>query len=423
MNRRFFPAIAALLAFAAAVPARADDKALAANFFDAGAEAYDAGQYLVAAEAFLKAHELLKSPALLFSAAQANRRQYLVDASPDALRHAVRLYRDYLRDDPTGNRREDAMSALSDLAPLEARLADRGLVPIPVPLEGRNENGGAADPGAKPAAEPSESPRTTRLLLTAKPEGAEVAVDGAAFVRMPLVIEVKSGPHPVRMRAAGYFDEAFSVEAVEKELVPRHVPMRPKPGRLVIAGTSGARVFVDGQARAILPIAQSLEIEPGEHFISVVRSGREELGRTMTITRDTEAKLDASLPMTGQRIAAWTTFGIGLAGAAAGGVLTGLVLDQDAKAATIEAKRTSGILTPSERDAENAAISARNDYALAASVTGGAAALVFLTSVGLFMFDEPAPTPTPAKRRDEAPGKPQFEFTVGFSSVGVQGRF
>src|SRR5512133_1683137 len=83
----------------AATNVLADDREIASNLFDAGAEAYDAGQYLIAAEAFLKAHALIKSPALQFSAAQAYRRQYLADGSPDSLRRAVRLYRDYIRED------------------------------------------------------------------------------------------------------------------------------------------------------------------------------------------------------------------------------------------------------------------------------------------------------------------------------------
>src|SRR5262245_16266171 len=77
----------------------ADKRAQASSFFDAGAQAYDAGQYLVAAEAFLKAHELLPSPTLLFSAAQAYRRQYLQQPTPEALERSIGLYRDYLRTD------------------------------------------------------------------------------------------------------------------------------------------------------------------------------------------------------------------------------------------------------------------------------------------------------------------------------------
>ena len=57
----------------------------ASDFFDAGAQAYKAGQYAVAAEAFLKANDLSPSPSLLFSAAQALRKQYLVEPSLEVL--------------------------------------------------------------------------------------------------------------------------------------------------------------------------------------------------------------------------------------------------------------------------------------------------------------------------------------------------
>src|SRR5262245_51541958 len=92
--------------------------AQAADFFDAGAQAYKAGQYAVAAEAFLKANDLSPSPALLFSAAQALRKQYLIEPSLDTLQRSISLYRDYLQKDPQAKRREDAMQALSTLVPI-----------------------------------------------------------------------------------------------------------------------------------------------------------------------------------------------------------------------------------------------------------------------------------------------------------------
>jgi hypothetical protein len=436
--RRVFGAAAIVASTLLAAPsASADDKATAANFFEAGAAAYDAGEYLVAAEAFLKAHELLKSPALVFSAAQAYRRQYLVDASPDALRRAVRLYRDYLRDDPAGKRHEDAVLALADLVPLEARLPGRraslsgsgapdpggkpGLVPIDVPLGAGVGNGPPV--AENPAEEPVEAPRTTRLLITTNPTNAEVSVDGKPFQRGLTVVEVEPKTHVVRVRAPGYHDEEASVEAVKNELVPRHVVLRPKPGRLLVTGTSGARLAIDGQVRAALPMDGALEIEPGEHFIAVTRAGRATFGKTVTVERDGRTLLDVDLPMTGQRVAAWTAFGAGLAGAIAGGVLTGLMLERESAASALEERRTAGTLTVAERESFNAALTARNELAVAAGITGGAAALTLLTSAGLFLFDEPDVLPAPAKRRDEKNPAPRVEFTVGLSSAAVRVAF
>lgn len=438
-------ALSALSPLSARAELTPEARATAASFFEAGAQAFDAGKYLVAAEAFLKAHELLKSPALLFSAAQAYRRHYVTETSPDALRLAVQLYREYLRVDPAGKRREDAVLALTDLAPLEARLGARqtlsaqggagdpggkpGLIPIDVPIFGGAGSGGAgtsapAAPGNGAAGSApgtdTGSPRSTRLLLSAKPSSAEVSVDGGAFVGVPAVVVVKGGPRAVRVRAEGYFDEELTVPALPNELVPLHIVMRPKPGRLLVTGTAGARVSIDGQVRAVLPMERPLDVEPGEHFITVARSGRVSFGKSIPIERSKETPLAADLPFTGQRIAAWTTFGVGLAGAAVGGVLFGLMADRDAAAAELEARRTSGTLTAPERDDYNTALNIRNDFALAAGATGGAAALVLLASAGLFLFDEPDALPIPARGADKDPPSVRTELTVGLASARLR---
>jgi len=235
--KTFTPSIPLLFALSfTALPARADTPgagpsdpiARASSFFDAGAQAYKAGQYLVAAEAFLKANELTPSASLLFSAAQAYRRKFLAEPEPATLHRAIGLYREYLRADQNARRREDAMAALGALAPFEAR--------YPPPGDG-------AEARAAPAAS------TTRLLLTSPAEGAEVSVDGGPFVITPAVVQVRPGPRHVRVRAPGYVDDQLMVDAVANELLPRHLALRPRSARVSVTGTAGARVAVDGQVR------------------------------------------------------------------------------------------------------------------------------------------------------------------------------
>jgi hypothetical protein len=426
----------------------ADDRDIAGHLFDAGAEAYDAGQYLIAAEAFLKAHEFLKSPALHYSAAQAYRRQYLLDGSADSLRRAVRLYREYLKEDTSGQRREEAISALADLVPLEARLRRKniatiaptepapgtptaaagkptggkpGLVPIPVPASNPTNPAPVPDITLEETEEPeAEPPRKTRVLISAKPTSAEVSIDGGAFVHVPAVVEVKSGPHKVQTRADGYFEEDFQIDAVDKELVARHVVLRPKPGRLSVQSAAGASLSLDGQLRAVLPLERSLEIEPGEHFIAITRPGRISFSQTITIERDKEIKLNADLPLTKQRIGAWSTLTVGLIGAAATGILGGLTWSQNSTAATFDANRRAGTMTPSEIASYNKALFDRNTFSTATMITGGVSALVLLTSAGMFLLDNPAMIPVPQKKKDSSPNSPRVEMTVGLLSAGMR---
>jgi hypothetical protein len=402
-----------------------DVRASASEFFDAGAQAYESGQYLVAAEAFLKAHERMSSPSLLFSAAQAYRRHYLAENSLESLRRAITLYRDYLRADPQAKRREDAMRALEELIPLEARLSGAAGSPLSVaPGDGSGGAAGSGVSGAAPSAPSKEQEGGTRLLLTARSEGAEVSVDGAPFRTTPAVVKVTPGPHHVRVRAPGYFEEQLTVQAVVNELIPRHVPLRPMPARLRVAGTSGARVLVDGQLRATVPTEAAIALDPGAHFVAVTRTGHEPYSKVIELRRDGSTDLTVHLPRTSQRIAAFGVLSAGAAGAIVSGVLTGLALARQGEAVQLSEQLKVGTLVREERDRYNLAVASRDDFALAASLTGGIAGLTLLTGVGLFVFDEPEVLP-PSDDPRKAPSKsaPRADFELGLLSLRARVHF
>ncbi|AUX42543.1 uncharacterized protein SOCE26_039760 [Sorangium cellulosum] len=409
--------------------------ARAENFFSAGAQAYEAGQYQVAAEAFLEAHELVPSPSLLFSAAQAYRRQYLTAPAPDALRRAIALYREYLRADPAAKRREEAVDALASLVPLEGRL---GLVGLPggggegaSAGEGgavAGEGGAVAGGGGAVASSPGRpAAGGTRLLLSSPAEGASVSVDGQPFVPAPLVAPVAPGPHRVRVRAAGHYDEELTLVAVAGELMPQHVVLRPKPAMLQVTGTSGARITIDGQVRATVPTAAAIAVPPGAHVVEVSLAGHAPYRREIQVSHEQVVRLDADLRKTPQRIAAWAVLGVGAAGAVATGTLASFALASQSEAVDLRDKKDERSLSPDERDRYNDAVEARGRLAGAAAVAGGVTFLAFAVGLRLYLFDEPksafdepkgagAPAPPPRKA-------PEAEFTVGLLSAGVRGRF
>ncbi len=114
---------AAVLAFASS-PAWAADptpETLAKTYYDAGVQAYAAGRFSVAMEAFSEAHRLLPKPTLLFSLAQAERREYTVSGDAETLRSAVAHFRRYLEEVKEGGRRADAVDALGELDAVTAR--------------------------------------------------------------------------------------------------------------------------------------------------------------------------------------------------------------------------------------------------------------------------------------------------------------
>ncbi|WP_437665203.1 PEGA domain-containing protein [Sorangium sp. So ce1182] len=406
---------AAALADARPTPGQA---ARAEDFFNAGAQAYDAGQYQVAAEAFLEAHELVPSPSLLFSAAQAFRRQYLTQAAPDALRRAVALYRDYLRADPKAARREEAVDALEALVPLEARLAGEGPA-------GEGAAMGAASAGGRGDAAAASPPvGGTRLLLSSRAEGARVSVDGQPFVPAPLVAPVAPGPHRVRVQATGHYEEELTVVAVSGELMPAHVVLRPKPAQLHVTGTGGARVAVDGQERATVPTAAPIAVEPGAHVVEVSLPGHQVYRQEIRVAHEQTVRFDADLRMTPRRIAAWAVLGVGAAGVVATGALAGLALARQGEAVELRDRQDASSLTPSERDRYNAAVNARGRLGAAAAIAGGVSFAAFAVGFRLFAFDEPKLAGAPAAPAPpKAPGGAGAEFTVGLLSAGVRGRF
>src|SRR4051812_4150596 len=109
MRRAAAAVLAATMTLARAASAQ-DGTALerAKTFFNAGAQAYAAGQYGAAIQAFEEAYKLAPRPQLLFSIAQALRKEYYVGQDVAIARSAIKQYRDYLDQVPALGRRADA---------------------------------------------------------------------------------------------------------------------------------------------------------------------------------------------------------------------------------------------------------------------------------------------------------------------------
>src|SRR5689334_10754538 len=128
--------IIAFLLVAFAAPAAAQpkvspgEKKKAEEFFRAGERAFNAKEYLVAAQALEEALKLYPVPPIIFSTAQAYRLQYFVDKDAGWLKRSIELYRMYVADVKSGGRRGDAVESLAELEPLLARLEQSSRAPI-----------------------------------------------------------------------------------------------------------------------------------------------------------------------------------------------------------------------------------------------------------------------------------------------------
>jgi len=278
---------------------------------------------------------------------------------------------------------------------------------------------GGGDPAASATASDLQAGRTARVLVSANVAGAEVSLDDAPFVPAPLTANVTRGPHRARLRAAGYDDADLTVPAVPNELVARHVSLHPKPAKLTVTGTPGARISIDGQVRATVPNQAPLAVEPGSHFVAVTLRGHEPLTRRIEVARDQPFDLKAELSWTRQRVIAWSTLSVGAAGLVATGVLTGLTFSRQSEALTLSGRPASEPLSPTERDTYNRTLKDRNDFGQAAGIAAGASAALLAAGVGLFVLDEAEVVVPEAQPSGPATPVPRATFEVGLASVGV----
>lgn len=376
----------ALLAGAAPVaraqapaPAAGADVARARSLFDAGARAYDSGQFEAAIQAFEEAYAITPRDGLLFSLAQANRKQHAIGRDPRHLRAAVDHYREYLARVKEGGRRKDAAEALEQLEPLL----------------------GAAVGSSSPP--PAPAKRATIVQISSSTPGATVSIDGATPAPAPLTREVPPGVHEVRLSAPGFHDEVQKVEALAGQFQPFTYPLRERPARLAVRGADGADVSVDGRFVGTLPLAP-VELASGRHFVTVEANGRRTAGTDLVLARGETRALDVDLESTSQRDASWVVMISGVAIMAAGGAFGVVALAREGDAQDVLARADASNIGTTDVDAYESARADRDTFATASIATLAGGGLVTLVGIGLFTFDAPDPVAQP--RLDDGPAAP-----------------
>lgn len=354
-----------------ALPARADEGSIEAakRAFEAGDQAYEAGHYLTAARAYERAYELYPLPGITFSMAQAYRRHYFEDEDVHWLELAQSLYRRYLEEEPNGSRRAHAVTHLGDIALLIAHRSSRD-----APLE-----------------RATVAPLTELLVSSSTPD-ATASIDGGEPERVPVVREVTAGSHRIVVAAPGFVEAALDVLALEGRLsiVPKE--LEPRPGGLVVLGTEGADVWVDGQVMARTPMREAVSLGAGPHEVFVSKRGRKPTSRSVDIERGEVTTWTVDLPATGQRVAALVTLGASGAFAIFGAAMAILAGVSEAEVNDARAGLSKGQpLTPAEAARSNDAL-ARRDLARGLSLGGlGLSAAAGVTGALVFVLDMSSP--------------------------------
>ena len=355
--------------------------------FKAGANAYAAGDYLAAIQALEAAYELSPLPAIAFSLAQAERKQYFVKQERQHLERALMLFRRYLEQDPRGARREDALSAIAVLEPL------LGSKPAPS------------------APEPRAQVRPTRLMIVSDVPGARIALDGGPPAVSPLIREVAPGKHRARISAAGYYDVEREVTAVTGELLLTEVELSERPTTLHVWAPAGADVYIDGVFVGQGGARLALPLRTGRHQLTVGQKGRRLVRRDVDVARGKSNSEVVRLEPTVQRTLSELLFIGGGAALGAGVALSAFAIRSENRAEDFLWRRGHSSRPPAELVAYNASLVERSRYRTAAVVSLAGSAGMFITGLFLHELDRPS-APTAPARQETSPA-PEAPLHIG----------
>lgn len=395
MKRTTTASIAAALLFGASMSFAQTDKALA--LFNVGAAAYKSAHYVDAIRAFEDAYKAEQRPGIMFSLAQAHRRQYPLDHDIAHVHTAVKLYREYLAKVGEGGRRADAAEALAELDAIEQRA-------------------GTAN-AAQPQATPPPPPAMARLMGTTDVKGAMLIVDSDKPKPFPYGEDIKPGKHKIRVVAEGYFDFEREIDAPATGVVPLDPPLKEKPATIVFRGDSGVEIAIDGRPSGTTPLPAAIELPAGRHFVAMTHTGFKSETSDFDVKRGETKTMDVSLSRTGQRYASYILVGAGTAGIAVGAVMAGLAVHDQSLAQQFLDKKSKGNVTQAELDDYNKNRDARDNLKRYASVAAGAGLVVGITGALLYVFDR-SPVALPSQRvedrqKPETPSKPETQMEVG----------
>lgn len=359
-----------------------DEVERARTFFNAGAQAYSAARYGDAVRSFDQAYELAPRPQLLFSLAQAERKEFFATNDASYLRRAIQHYKAYLEQVPSGGRRSEATEAKADL---EARLAR---------LDPQQAAAGAA---------PAEK-RKARVTVYSATPGAQASIDGGPAQELPYFGDLEPGKHRVRVFADGYFDGEREVSGDKPIDQPVDLPLRERPALVTVALDTTADILVDGRIVATAPVSRPIEISPGPHVLSVAANGKKPLSQDVVLPRGKPFRFEPKLESSGQRVVALSMLGAGAVGVVTGVVFGALSLGQESRAKNIEEDRAAGNIDAGRLEAHNRAIDRRDAFRNVSVVTLSVGAALAAGGALLYFLDRPTVNVLPPRSVEPAPG-------------------
>lgn len=396
-----------------AAPAAADPTNDARALYNAGVQAYTAGRYADAADVLEQAYKLAPKSTVLFSLAQAEKKQFFATTNPEVAKRAAEHYRKYLETEPNGPRRADATQALEDLQPTLDKLARDPNASVPVPI-------------------PSAPVGTaSKLYVSASIDGAHVFLDDRSAGDVPFIGPVAPGKHRIKVVKEGYDDETREILVEAGARTSVDLDLKEKPSSLRIEGDP-CDVYVDGHFVGRWPAPAAFRVPSGTHALGFVRTGKKLVAVDATFERGREKAVPVHFESSGQRVTAHVVLGVGAATFVTAGIFGALALAREGSAKDFEADRQRGTLSAADLGRYNDDLAARDDLRSAAYVTGAVALGTLLAGGALYFFDTPSMQSLGAAPKDDKlvpPKRNDFDAwlvpmpTPSGGGAGVSGRF
>lgn len=381
----------------AADPTPSDEEVeRARTFFNAGAQAYSAGKYTDAVRSFEQAYVLAPRPQVLFSLAQAEKKEFLDLGNVRALRHAIQHYKEYLEKVPSGGRHDEALDAKTELESRASRL----------------------DPQqAQAPAAPEREKRKPRVTVYSPIVGAHASLDGGPPQELPYFADLEPGKHRVRVFADGYFDAEREVSGDRGTDVPVDLPLREKPAIVTVAA-AGGDIYVDG--RLVSNVGRPIEVPAGVRVISVVKNGRKPASVEVGLERGKPFRWEPKLETSGQRLLAWTMIGVGGTSLLLGGLSALGALGAQNDARDIEERRSRENIAADDVREHERLVNQRDDARTAAIVFSSVGAAVLGGGALLYLFDTPPVAVLPPRSVEPGAPKPKEPLELGSSLSGLR---
>ena len=135
-----------------------------------------------------------------------------------------------------------------------------------------------------------------QLVVTSRPEGAEVTIDGEGRGKTPLTVSLNAGAHVMEVQSGKSEPRVIPFTITAGVQTAQYVELQGvvSTGSLEIRSEpSGARITIDGQNRGTTPMTVS-NLRPGDHTIVLELKGRKAT-QVVRIEAGTAAKLSVPI--------------------------------------------------------------------------------------------------------------------------------